>query len=108
MRDVCVVLTTFGDADSAAGVVRRLVDERLVACAQSDPAPIRSVYRWRGEVRDEAEVRVTLKTSAERVDALRERLEALHPYEVCEFLVLRAEASEAYGAWVVAQCGMDT
>jgi periplasmic divalent cation tolerance protein len=42
-----------------------------------------------------------MKTTAERVEALRERLFQLHAYEVPEFIVVPVESgSEAYLTWI--------
>jgi periplasmic divalent cation tolerance protein len=43
---------------------------------------------------------LVIKTAQDRVWALQARLRELHPYELPEFLVLDAIASEAYFAWV--------
>jgi periplasmic divalent cation tolerance protein len=95
-----VVLTTCADEASAQVLARALVSERLVACAQVQ-APVRSHYRWQGELCDETEYPLQLKTRGGLVDALRERLQALHSYEVPEFLVLTCSStSPAYGDWL--------
>ncbi len=94
-----VVFTTFPDETSADAIVRKLVEEGLAACISR--FPVRSVYRWKGNIEDEAEVFALLKTHPRRVDALRERLVALHPYEVPEFLVLPVlDGHGAYLAWL--------
>ncbi|HEX7699699.1 MAG TPA: divalent-cation tolerance protein CutA, partial [Kofleriaceae bacterium] len=76
---VVVVLSTFPSADVAADVAGTLVEERLAACVNIVPA-VRSIYRWDGVIRDEAEVLAIIKTTAERVVAMRDRLVELHPY----------------------------
>lgn len=96
-----LVLTTLGATADATSLARTLVDERLAACVNVFP-PMTSVYRWKGSVEQEQEQQLIIKTTAERVDALAARLRELHPYELPEFLVLRAEASEAYGRWLEA------
>jgi periplasmic divalent cation tolerance protein len=99
MTDVVLVLTTVPVAD-AERVARALVEEHLAACVNLLP-PMTSTYRWRGDVVQEAEQQLVVKTVRTRVPALRERLTALHPYELPEFLVLdTAEVDEAYAAWV--------
>jgi periplasmic divalent cation tolerance protein len=65
---------------------------------------VRSIYRFRGAVEDESEVLLVIKTRADRVDALAERLRALHPYEVPELLVLPTAGGLApYLDWVRAE-----
>jgi len=40
-----------------------------------------------------------IKTTRDRLAPLESRLRALHPYELPEFVVIEATASEAYAAW---------
>lgn len=103
MTETVVVLVTAPDADRAAGLARALVEERLAACGNVI-AGVRSIYRWQGEVRDEGEALLLLKTRRERFAELKERIRALHPYEVPEILALPVEAGLAeYLAWVTQQ-----
>lgn len=98
--DAVIVLTTLGADADAAVFARRLVEERLAACVSVLPA-MTSVYRWRGNVEEEREQQLVVKTGADRVAALAARLGALHPYDVPEFLVIRvSEGSEAYLRWI--------
>jgi periplasmic divalent cation tolerance protein len=100
MTDVRVVLVTCPHAEAAATLARTLVEERLAACGNVLPG-LRSIYRWEGEVLDETEVLLLLKTTAARFEALRERVVALHPYQVPEVISLPVEAGHApYLEWV--------
>jgi len=95
-----VVLVTVPTAERAAEIARALVEERLAACGNVVPG-VRSIYRWEGKVQDEGEVLLVLKTTAARFPALRDRLLALHPYEVPEVLALAVEAgAERYLTWI--------
>jgi periplasmic divalent cation tolerance protein len=103
VTDVLVVLLTMPTAERAAELARTLVEERLAACGNVVPG-LRSIYRWEGEVVDEPEVLLVVKTTRARFDALRDRVLALHPYQVPEVLALPVEAgSAAYLAWVGAE-----
>jgi periplasmic divalent cation tolerance protein len=98
--DAVVALTTLPSAEKAAELARRLVEEGLVACVNVVPA-VRSVYRWQGEVRDEAEALCLIKTRRGRLADLKARLLALHPYEVPELVVLDVVDGHApYLKWV--------
>jgi periplasmic divalent cation tolerance protein len=98
--DVMLVLTTVADAPSAERIARALVEERLAACV-TVLGPARSTYRWQGAVESADELPLLVKTTAERWPELRERLRALHPYEVPEMLAWRAEDGwPAYLDWV--------
>jgi periplasmic divalent cation tolerance protein len=105
MTKIVVVLTTMPDDARTDELARTLVHERLAACV-SVSGPMTSTYRWKGAIEQDVERQVVIKTTADRLDALRRRLPDLHPYEVPEFLVLGVEqGSEAYLAWVTETTG---
>lgn len=97
---IAIVLTTLPDEVDAAAFAQQLVDERLVACVNVLP-PMMSIYRWKGMVERAREQQLIMKTTAQQVPALERRLRELHPYDVPELIVLGADASAAYGAWVL-------
>jgi len=94
-----VALTTLPDRESAERLAAAAVAEGLAACAQVE-GPVTSHYRWEGRACREQEWRLSLKTDPSRENALRERIHALHPHRVPQWLVLGASASEPYLAWV--------
>ena len=99
MDSAVIVLNTLGADADATALARTIVDEHLAACVNVLPS-MRSFYRWKGKVEEEREQQLLIKTSAARLDALKVRLAALHPYETPELLVLDAAGSEAYLAWL--------
>ena len=98
--DCLIVLTTLPVAADAATFATTLVGERLAACVNVH-GEMESVYRWEGAVEGERERQVVIKTSRGRLQALQARIAALHPYELPELLVLPADGSAAYLAWVL-------
>jgi periplasmic divalent cation tolerance protein len=95
-----VVLTTLPAEHDGTAFARQLVEEGLAACVNVLPA-MESVYRWQGDVQNEPERQLVIKTRAERLDALEARVKALHPYDVPEFLVLPVSGgSLAYLDWL--------
>ena len=101
--DIVIVLTTAPDDERAETWARTIVEERLAACVNIH-GPMTSFYRWKGVVERDAERQVVIKTTRERVSALRARLAELHSYELPEFVVLTVdEGSEEYLKWVVEQ-----
>ncbi len=95
-----IVLTTVPAESDTDAFGRTLVEERLAACVNILPE-MRSIYRWEGKVEDAPERQVIIKTTLERVPALRQRLRDLHPYEVPEFLVLGVtDGTEDYLLWI--------
>lgn len=99
------VIVTADDPEWLAGFSRTLVEERLCACAQHF-SPIRSIYRWQGDIEDNAEVRVALHTRSELVAELIERIEHDHPNGVpCVLAISIDHASPAYVEWVRTETG---
>ena len=98
-----VALTTVADEAAAGELARALVAERLAACVNR--VVIDSTYRWRGSIESGSEVLLIIKSTSDLVTQLRERVHALHTYEVPEFVVLESVAvADAYMAWVREAC----
>lgn len=98
---VSLALVTGPDRETMAELGRRVVDERLCACANVVPG-LASVYRWEGDVEEAEEALALLKTTRRRLGALRARVRELHPYDEPEFLAFDVDRGEpSYLAWVV-------
>lgn len=97
---VRLILSTFADEGAASPVIHALLDERLIACGSIVPG-IRSIYRWKGNVEESAEVQVILKTTAETASRCMARLRALHPYEIPEIIELEpSSVDDPYASWI--------
>ena len=100
MTDAILVMTTYPDATGAEDLARTLVRERLAACVNVLPR-MTSIYMWQGEEQRGEEHQLFIKTRRERFDALRDRIDALHPYEVAEIIALPIENGlSAYLNWI--------
>jgi len=98
--DVRVVFVTAGDKDTGLALARQVVNEGLAACGNVLP-DVTSVFKWDGSMREEAEVLLILKTSADRAARLAERVAELHAYDVPEVLTLAVEGGhEPFLEWV--------
>ena len=95
-----LVLSTVGRAEDAERIARELVERRLAACVNVVPG-VTSVYRWKGKVEREEERLLLIKTTGERLPALRETLVALHPYELPEAIAVGIEGGhQPYLDWL--------
>lgn len=102
---VLLVFCTLPDEETAARIVRTLVEEKLAACGNIIPG-VRSIYAWEGRMEEAAEVLVVCKTTGPAYAKLEKRLLKLHPYETPEILALEAgAAARAYAAWVEGAVG---
>ena len=81
MTELCEVVITAPDPEWLKNFSRKLVEHGLCASAHNF-APVRSVYRWRGDVHERTEGRVSLHTRRDRVAAIVELAKKEHPYEV--------------------------
>jgi periplasmic divalent cation tolerance protein len=95
-----VVFVTAPSTDKAASLARTLVGERLAACVNLVER-VRSIYRWEGEVQDDAEVLMVIKTRADAFERLKARVVELHEYRCPEVVALPiVRGSEAYLTWL--------
>ena len=81
MTELCEVVITAPDPDWLYSFARKLVEDRLAASAHNF-TPVRSIYRWQGQVYERAEGRVSVHTRRERVTEIVARAQREHPYEV--------------------------
>lgn len=97
---VLLCYCTCPDAASAQALAGALVGEGLAACVNRIPA-VQSTYRWKGEITTDSEELLLIKTTASRFAALKERVLALHPYELPELIAVSVVDGHApYLDWV--------
>jgi periplasmic divalent cation tolerance protein len=75
----------------------------LAACVNVVPG-ITSVYRWQGEVQHDSEWLLIAKSRRDVLDALVQRVQTLHSYELPEIIALPlVGGSEGYLSWLDAE-----
>ena len=98
--DILVVLCTTDSAESAAGMARELVGRQLAACVNVIPG-VRSFYRWQGEIAEDGEHLLVIKTRAARLEEARTCIRELHPYDLPEVIALPVQDGDGdYLDWV--------
>jgi len=101
MSDVIQVLTTTDSPELADSLGRALVERRLAACVQIG-GPVRSVYRWQGQIETAEEWQCWIKTTRERFAAVERAIRELHTYTVPEIIAMPILAGSAdYLKWLV-------
>ena len=94
-----IAWTTVGNRADADRLASEIITCNLAVCVQID-GPVTSVYRWQGQVEQAAEFRLCLKLLPEQAAALSAWVHTYHPYEVPEWIVVRAaEVGEKYLSW---------
>ncbi len=84
--------------EAAPTIARALVDRRLAACVNLIPN-VRSVYRWQGEICDDAETTLLIKSAVDPAK-LEAAIAELHPYDVPEILALEIDETHSHAPYL--------
>ena len=76
-----LIYMTAGSLEEAEKIGKALVDDRLAACVNIIER-MHSFYWWEGKVQEDHEVVMIAKTTQSLVEALVEKVKALHGYSV--------------------------
>jgi periplasmic divalent cation tolerance protein len=99
MTDYTITTTTFPDNESAKSAARLLVERRLAACVQL--LPINSVYSWHGEVCDENEILLVIKTRAALFNEVAAAIKEVHTCEIPQIVQMPIIGGTAeYLGWI--------
>ena len=95
-----LILVTTGSQEEGERIARTLVDLGLAACVNIIPG-LRSMYRWKGEIWDEAELLLLIKTRMALFQQVEGKIKELHSYEVPEIVAVPIiRGSETYLNWL--------
>lgn len=95
-----VVLITTPSLREARTIGRKLVEEKLAACANIIPQ-VASLFYWQGKICRERESLMVLKTQQSCFDRLVKRVKSLHGYSVPEIIALPIiRGSKDYLRWI--------
>ncbi|MFO8011320.1 MAG: divalent-cation tolerance protein CutA [Dehalococcoidia bacterium] len=85
--------------DEAPELASRVVVEKLVACVNI--CEVKSFFWWEGEVRNEGESLLIMKTRTDRIGELKERIQQIHSYEVPEVIAIPiVDGLRGYLSWI--------
>ena len=94
------VYVTTGNREEALVIARTVVAEKLAACANI-LGEVTSIYEWQGEVHEDGEAALILKTRTELFGDLAARIRELHSYDCPCIVAWPIEAgSEDYLSWI--------
>jgi periplasmic divalent cation tolerance protein len=99
-----LVLVTAPNSEVGEKIAKTLVEKELAACVNILP-DLRSIYRWEGEVQDDRELLLMIKTRDNLInDHLIPVVKKLHPYQVPEIISLPVEGGgQAYLDWILSE-----
>ncbi|MDN3653701.1 divalent-cation tolerance protein CutA [Thalassotalea ponticola] len=94
------VLCNCPSKDIAVDIAKRLVRDKLAACVNVIDN-VSSIYQWQGDVVEDIEVTLIIKTKASVFDQLATTIESMHPYDVAEIIAFDInQGSQQYLAWI--------
>ena len=90
-----VYITTSGEEESKK-IGRTIVEERLAGCVNIIPT-IKSLYWWKGEIEDDIESILIVKTKVSNIENIIKRVKEIHSYENPAILAIPIiEGSKSY------------
>ena len=94
-----IVLVTVETKEAGKAIAESLVQAKLAACVNI--LPVESIYLWQGEINQDQEYQLIIKTDLSRFDELSHKIKTLHTYEVPEIIALPIVAgSKSYLDWL--------
>jgi periplasmic divalent cation tolerance protein len=95
-----LMLVTVGNIEEGKKIARELVESRLAACVNII-SNISSIYRWMGNVEEEEEHLLLIKTTEHLALPIIAKVNELHSYENPECIAIKIEkGSEKYLNWI--------
>lgn len=102
-----IAWTTVSTPEEAENMAREAIARRLAACVEI--TAVVSHYRWRSSPERAEELRLAFKCLPDQLAELEAFVLQNHPYEVPEWIVIRAErVSEKYLSWAEANSKRQT
>ena len=99
--DIIVVYCTVPKKKLAKDIAKVLLKHKLAACV-SQIENVRSTFSWDGEINEEKEILLMIKTRRTNYGKIKLVIEDMHPYTVPEIIALPiVDCSEDYLKWLV-------
>ena len=95
-----VVLITTSREEKAQSIAGLLLNQRKAACVNIVPQ-VTSIFRWEGNIEDEKESLLVVKTRAELFPELKALVSGIHSYEVPEIIAIPiVDGNAEYLEWI--------
>jgi periplasmic divalent cation tolerance protein len=96
-----VLYTTVNNNATGVIMIQKLLEKRLIGCANIFPK-ITSIYIWNGQIQNNEEVVIILKTTKDLIFKLTEELKCIHPYETpCIMELEVSSVNQGYLDWII-------
>lgn len=97
--DYYQVVTTTDTQDEADKLASGIVENHLGACVHV--IPMTSVYRWEGKIEKDQELRLVVKTAADRLTPLIDYIKTNHSYDVPQVVATEIVAgTDEFLSWI--------
>ena len=98
---------TASSQEMAQSMAKQLLDKKLIACANLLP-PHKSIYQWEGQLCQEEEHIVILKSRKSLAQKVETEIKNIHPYECpCILQFESSQSNREFYQWLLAQTGHD-
>lgn len=87
MSEYIVIFVTVGKEEEAQNIAHTLISENLIACVNM-VKDIRSLYKWQGNICDDKEILLIMKSKKELLNKIIYRVKSLHSYDTPEIIAV--------------------
>jgi len=95
-----IFTVTVPNIEEGKKIAKNLVESKLAACVNIIK-DISSVYRWKGEIQEDNEHLLLIKTTEDKSESLIQKINAIHSYETPECIGFKVEkGSQKYLNWI--------
>jgi periplasmic divalent cation tolerance protein len=95
-----IFLVTVPNIEEGKKIAKHLVESKLAACVNIIH-DILSIYRWKGEIEEDKEYLLLIKTIEENNERIIQKINEIHSYETPECIGFKINTgSEKYLNWI--------
>lgn len=101
-KNLRLLYITTPDKNEAQKIGRKLVEQNLAACTNIIDG-MQSIYKWEGEIKEESECVLIVKTHYSRVKKVTRLVKEMHSYEVpaiVSLTITEDEGNQEYLEWL--------
>jgi len=93
-----LIYVTYPYMEEVDKAIAHLLQQKLIACANS--FPIKATSCWTGKIQECDEIISILKTKKENWEKVRAEVKKIHSYKIPCIMKIDVEANEDYYSWI--------
>ena len=98
MNKLLLLITTVPNQLMAEEIAKELIKGKLAACVSLKE--IKSIYKWQGNIEENKEIEITIKSLPENLNELTLKLKERINYEVPELIYKIFDSENSYFEWI--------